>query len=228
MFIRACVFLLYCLLIAVATGCNTKSEVTRQSASPQPSPSPQQSASPASGGTSNVQGEQKPETASGAETGEAGAKTDACSLITKSEIEAVQGEAVSATKSSTRSSGSFAISQCFYTVKTFNKSVSLELTKSNTSDTNKSNPKDFWKQTFHGKADKEEGEREDEEEKEAEKPRPVSGVGDEAFWTGNNRVGALYVLKNNAFIRISLGGADNEAVKINKAKALAQKALGRF
>ena len=227
MFIRACVFLLYCFLIAVP-GCDTKSEVTRQSASPQPSASPQQPVAPASGETSNIQGEQKPETASGTATGDAVAKTDACTLITKSEIQEVQGESVSATKSSDRSSGALAISQCFYTVATFHKSVSLELTRSNNKGANQSGPKEFWKQTFHRKADKKEDEEEEEKEKEAEKPRPVSGVGDEAFWTGNSKVGALYVLKNNAFIRISLGGADNESVKINKAKALAQKALGRL
>ena len=227
MFIRASVFLLYCFLLAVP-GCDSKSEVTRQSASPQPSPSPQQAAPPASGGISNVQGEQKPETASGTDAGGTAAKTDACNLITKAEIEAVQGEAVSATKSSSRSSGAFAISQCFYTVATFNKSVSLELTRSNPTSANQSKLKDFWKQRFHMKADQEEDEKEGEKEKEAEKPRPVSGVGDEAFWTGNSKAGALYVLKNNAFIRISLGGADDQTVKINKAKMLAQKALGRF
>ena len=226
MFIRACVFLLYCFLIAVP-GCDSKSEVTRQSTSPQPSASPQQPVTPAPGATRNVQGEQKPETTSGAETGSLSARTDACTLITKSEIQEVQGESVSATKSSDRSSGGLAISQCFYTVATFNKSVSLELTRSNSTGANQSGAKEFWKQTFHGKADKKEG-GEGGEKKKGEKPRPVSGVGDEAFWMGNDKAGALYVLKNNAFIRISVGGADNESVKINKTKALAQKALGRF
>ena len=222
MFIRVCVFLLYCFVIALL-GCDSKSEVTRQSASPpQASPSPQQPAANASGQASNVQ----PETASGAETGSASATTDACTLLTKSEIEEVQGEPVRDTKSSSRSSSSLAISHCFYTLATFNKSVSLELTRSNTTGTNQPTPKDFWKNTFHVKADKKAGDKEG--GKEADKPRPVPGVGDEAFWTGNPKAGALYVLKNNAFIRISLGGADDESVKINKAKALAQKALGRF
>ena len=45
------------------------------------------------------------------------------------------------------------------------------------------------------------------------------------FWSGNRVGGALYVLKNDVFIRISVGGPDNEAGKIDKSRALAQKVL---
>jgi len=42
--------------------------------------------------------------------------------------------------------------------------------------------------------------------------------------------GTLYVLKKekDVFMRISVGGADNEETKINKSKALAQKAIERL
>ena len=40
--------------------------------------------------------------------------------------------------------------------------------------------------------------------------------------------GALYVLKKDSLIRISVGGLENEETKINKSKALAQKALQRL
>lgn len=70
------------------------------------------------------------------------------------------------------------------------------------------------------------GEREEEEE--GAPPKKVNGVGEEAFWTGNRVGGALYVLKKNSFIRISVGGQGDEAAKINKSKALAQKALSRL
>src|SRR2546423_162018 len=66
------------------------------------------------------------------------------------------------------------------------------------------------------------------EEEEGAPPEPVSGIGDEAFWTGGRVGGALYVLKGNAFIRISVGGPGDEAAKIEKLKALARKALPRL
>jgi hypothetical protein len=35
-------------------------------------------------------------------------------------------------------------------------------------------------------------------------------------------------LKKDAFIRVSVGGSDSEEVKIDKSKALAEKALSRL
>ncbi|HEX8708589.1 MAG TPA: hypothetical protein VF723_10140 [Pyrinomonadaceae bacterium] len=71
------------------------------------------------------------------------------------------------------------------------------------------------------------GDRESEEEREKEmsKPLKVTGVGDDAYWVGNVKVGALYVLKGNTYLRISIGGAEDVPSKINKLKALAQHAL---
>jgi len=40
--------------------------------------------------------------------------------------------------------------------------------------------------------------------------------------------GAIYVLKNDVFIRISVGGPDSEDKKIEHCKELAEKALSRF
>lgn len=232
MLIRLHVFLVSCLLIA-AVGCATNTAVTelQQSTSPQQTPSPQQAApqSPATG-TSNVANEQQQQNVK-TETAAANAQKDACSLITNSEIETVQGEPVKDTKSSQRSSGPFAVAQCFYSLASFNKSVSLEVTRPNNTQSSQSGPKEFWEKTFHKKEGKEEREKEGErerEEEEAGEPRPVPGVGDEAFWSGNRKAGALYVLKNNAFIRISIGGSADESVKIDKSKALALKALGRL
>jgi hypothetical protein len=53
----------------------------------------------------------------------------------------------------------------------------------------------------------------------------VEGIGDEAFWTGNRVGGALFVLKGNAYLRISVGGAGDQAAKIEKSKTLAASAL---
>ncbi|HVG37344.1 MAG TPA: hypothetical protein VNA10_06390, partial [Thermoplasmata archaeon] len=74
------------------------------------------------------------------------------------------------------------------------------------------------------------GKREEEEEKEKESspPRKVSGVGDEAYWVGPAIVGGLYVRKGDSYFRLSVGGPDREAVKIEKLKKLGRKAVGRL
>ena len=59
-------------------------------------------------------------------------------------------------------------------------------------------------------------------------PRPVEGVGDEAFWTGGAVGGALYVLKGDTYLRISIGGPDDQAARIERAKVLARKAIARL
>jgi len=93
-------------------------------------------------------------------------------------------------------------------------------------------PKDFWKERFgrfsgeEKERDKDERETERKEEKEeSAPPKKIDGIGEEAFWASNRFGGILYVLKGDAFISISLGGSDNEETKIEKSKALAQKAL---
>jgi len=146
---------------------------------------------------------------------------DVCKLIASSDMEAVQGEAVLDAKSSERKTGGFAIAQCYYTLPSHTKSVSLEVTRPDPNQGAPSGPRDRWKKLFHGEGDQE-------GEKESGKPLPVSGVGDEAFWTGNQMIGALYVLKDNSYLRISIGGAEDASVKIRKSKELAQKALKRL
>jgi hypothetical protein len=84
-------------------------------------------------------------------------------------------------------------------------------------------PKQNWQELFHrDKASEKKG------EKEEHGPEKIEGLGDEAFWTGSRVGGALYVLKGNSFIRISIGGAGDRAEKIEKSKALAQSVLKRL
>ena len=71
------------------------------------------------------------------------------------------------------------------------------------------------------------GTRDETEKDVAVPPKKIPGIGDEAYWTAGPG-GALYVLKGDAFIRISLGGSDDEETKIEKSKALASKALARW
>jgi|SRR5215207_299510 len=159
---------------------------------------------------------------------------DACKLLTSEEIQAVQGEGLKATKGSDASTDSFSVSQCFYETTSFTNSVSLTLTRKKT-DAKGESPREFFKKNFGGEKEKEREKEEREkksgarveEEEEGLPPARVKGVGDEAYWVGNDKVGALYVLRGDKFIRISVGGGDKQDKKIEKAKALAQSALKR-
>jgi len=161
----------------------------------------------------------------------------ACALLTPSEIEAVVGSPIKDTKPSEHADGTFRVTQCFYTAETFSKSVSLSLTEPDPRSSTKRSPKEYWKQTFgrfEGKKEEEEGDAEkrkslqEKEEEPAVPPKKIDGVGDVAYWTATRVGGSLYVLKNDAFIRLSIGGADTEQVKMEKCKKLAQEALGRL
>jgi len=159
------------------------------------------------------------------------ARIDVCRLITNQEIEAIQGSPIKDTKSSARSGAGFRVSQCFYTAAEFSKSVSLAVTEKDPDHQAKRSPKDFWEETF-GRYDNNRKEsdraRSEGEERESIPPKKIEGIGEEAFWASNRFGGILYVLKGDTFISISLGGTDNEDTKIQKSKALAQKALQRL
>jgi hypothetical protein len=164
-------------------------------------------------------------------------KIDACTLITGDEVQQIQGSPIKDVKSSEQTDGRFRIAQCFYTAETFNKSVSLTLTQTDPASKNAGDPKEFWKQTFgryEGEAKDQEGDEEkkkslrEEDEEKGRPPKKIDGIGDAAYWTANRMGGALYVLKNHVFIRVSIGGPEDEQAKIDKSKALAQKILSRL
>jgi len=103
--------------------------------------------------------------------------------------------------------------QCFYTLPTFAKSVSLGVGVP---------AREFWKEMFHEK-------KEEAEEGESHTPpRPVPNLGAEAYWIPL-RIGAtLYVLDRNAMLRISVGGNDSDAVRLEKSVALARDVMARL
>jgi hypothetical protein len=164
-------------------------------------------------------------------------KIDVCGLITNEEIQSIQESPIKDAKPSEQSDGSFRVGQCFYTAETFNKSVSLAVTQADPASDKARNPKDFWKDTFgryEGEAKEQPGDEEkkkslgEQEEEKGRPPKKIEGIGDAAYWTANRMGGALYVLKNNVFIRVSVGGPETEDAKINRCKALAEKALARL
>ena len=208
------------ILVLLAGGCDSKSEeiVSQSNAAP--------TASASNPANVNVAASPTPAANSGASPLGTGF-VDACALIEKSEIASVQGAEVQSTVPSTQMNGSLAISQCYYTVTSAagsqNLSVHLEVIQADPKSPNAVT--EYWEKAFGEKEDK--GEKA-EEEKESGPPLPVRGIGEEAFWIGNARVGALYALKKGKLVRVSVGGADAQKVKIEKSKKLVANVLKRL
>jgi hypothetical protein len=162
----------------------------------------------------------------------------ACSLITNEEVAAIQNATITEAKGSAGPSGNLVMSQCYYSAKEPNMSVSLAVIQPSPRSSTGSEAKDYWDKTMRASSEQSAGEtqREErnqksergEEEEKKNPPKKVDGVGDEARWSGNRFGGELYVLKRNVILRISVGGPDTEETKINKSKALAEKALSHL
>ena len=175
----------------------------------------------------------------------------ACALLSASDIQAVQGEAVSDTHGSERSNDALVTSQCFYRLPTFSKSISLDVMRPAGGGDSARAVAEFWERRFRQRREgegreaeevaaerqreKERGgerkgggrEEREREEEEGARPQPVPGLGDEAFWTGNQLNASLYVRKNNVIVRLSIGGPEDQSAKIKKARALAEQVLKR-
>lgn len=158
----------------------------------------------------------------------ASATRDACSLLSKQEVESLQAASVNDAKSSEHLDGSSRVSQCLYTAAEFSRSVTLALVQSDPKQRSERSPKDFWKEKFDPYQNEEPKTKSGDEKEQGSALKKIEGLGDDAYWVGNRFGGILYVLKGNAFISISLGGTDDEETKLKKSKVLAQKALRRL
>ena len=145
-------------------------------------------------------------------------RIDPCALLTSDELKAVQSEDLQATLPSEREYGEYLIAQCYYELPTITNSVVVNVT---TPKERGKSVKEFWRSS-HAEAGSGKAEA---KESRAEK---ISGVGDDAYWEASGIAGALYVLKKDVILRISVGGASDIKTKLEKSKTLAQKALARF
>ena len=143
---------------------------------------------------------------------------DACALIEKSEVGKVQSQKVSEAKSTTRDDAQFSISQCFYMAAAYERSVSLEVSERHPRNPDPDAVKHFWDERFNGAR----------ATRKKEKPKVIAGVGEKAYWVGNDKVGSLYALERERIVRVSIGGPDTENTKIQKSKTLVGKALKRL
>ena len=160
---------------------------------------------------------------------------DACKLLTADEIQKIQRDTLKEIKPTARTGDTFIISQCFYATNQFVNSVSLTVTQQNSA-TGAESIRELWKERFRsaGSHDKERERGRDNKDKAAEEeedgapPERVKGVGEEAYSVGNAKSGALYVLKGNKILRISVGGSQSQPERIQKMKSLAQYAVRRL
>ena len=138
------------------------------------------------------------------------AQLDACHVLSKKDVAAVQGQAYTQTKLTTRDK----TSTCFYQLPTFSNSISLDVMRSG--------GRAFWKENFEKPADPQKP------KKKRLEPMKVTGVGNEALWVGGVGTGSLYVRKGDALVRVSVGGPGARKEKIEKSKKLALKALKKL
>ena len=149
----------------------------------------------------------------------------ACDLLTAAEIQSVQAATVKEVKPSNGQRKGLHYLQCVYATTDFAHSVSVTLITAPSRGTVKT----YWADTFEKSEKRGEKKasraREAEEEEEA---RRIPGLGNEAFWTGDARAGAIYVLSGDAILRISAGGVAEEHERIRRSRHLATIALRRL
>jgi hypothetical protein len=176
---------------------------------------------------------------------------DACSLLTEGEVAAAIGEPLQERKPSVQTTGNMKMSHCLFVTRNFAKSASLAVTTTAADDAGAHSLRVFWRSQFHsprkpeeqkrpasrevreskadGKSQNESNSWSDGEAGEAaSKPRAIPALGEEAYWVGSPISGALYVLHDALFVRISVGGIPNESTRIAKSKSLATAILLRL
>jgi len=148
------------------------------------------------------------------------AKTDACALLTNEDVQRVLGVSVRERQPGTQDARGVLLAQCYLSTGSA-RSISIALAGSTRAGGRTITPRQFWRDNFH---EKDEGKAAAPESE----ARPVAGVGDEAYWSGSRVAGALYVLRGDRFIRVSVGGIADENQRIEASRRLALAALGHI
>ena len=161
---------------------------------------------------------------------------NACQLLTARDIARVQGEELKSVKLTETEANGLTVSQCFYTLPSFTSSVSVDVMRGKTTA--------FWRGHFaNAREAADDDEDRDRDRSAAMKSAPpsreaeeehqtaalkVKGIGDAAVWSGNRAAGALYVLKGDTIVRVSVGGGGSQEQKIERSKKLAARALRKL
>lgn len=173
------------------------------------------------------------------------AAIDACALLTHEEVAGVQEDEVVEATPSRQVSAELEATRCYYRTADFARSVSLEVTRRDPSLGDGPGARERWRSLFAGAGDEEEPKGEPEGRSRRHHPSgeiaapagasderseavAVAGLGDEAYWVGTAVYGALYVLRGDAYLRLSLGGPGDLESKLERARRLAAAALPRL
>ena len=153
-----------------------------------------------------------------------GARTSrACALLSAGDVQKIVGSAVVETRPSAAESRGFLFDQCYVSTGS-PRSISIAVAAPGTKRSGSISPKQFWRDRFHGRS-ADEGEH---GEAGAAEARPIRGIGDEAFWSGSPVAGALYVLRGETFVRVSVGGIGDERQRIERSREVAAAILPRL
>jgi hypothetical protein len=147
------------------------------------------------------------------------APIEACSLLTSEEIAAVQGEPLQETKASQRADAGLAMSECYFTLPTFTSAISLSVGQRGVGPSARE-PERYWAEIFNETVLR--------GSEKSPPPLKIEGLGDSAYWTGNERLGAVHVLKGRHYLRISVGGPGDAEAKINRCRALLEAVMKRL
>ena len=147
----------------------------------------------------------------------------------------MQGESPTSAQGSEHAAGPHSMSQCFYRLPTFAKSINLEVVRAAEGadagalkECGREREEQLERERAAGQV-REGGHEEEEVDKEEDsRPQRVQGLGAEAYLTANERTSTLYVLKGEAVLRLSVSGKEERPARLKKATALAAKALRRL
>jgi hypothetical protein len=154
---------------------------------------------------------------------------DACALVAGRDVSRILDADIKSTRPVTEAARGVLLYQCYISTGT-PRSISIAVAGPMRSGSRTVTPRQFWREQFHPArraGSSHERDRRDREREDAA-ARPVRGVGDEAFWSGTRVAGALYVLRGNTFIRVSVGGIQDERERIEKSRQLAAAAITRL
>lgn len=159
---------------------------------------------------------------------------NACQMLTQRDIARVQGESFKSVKLTESDENGLRVSQCFYALPSFTNSISVDVMRGKTAA--------FWSGHFANAREEKDDDKDrdrtvamktappsrEAEEEHENSARKVAGIGDAAVWSGNRVAGALYVLKGDTIVRISVGGGGSQEQKIERSKKLAARALRKL
>jgi hypothetical protein len=161
----------------------------------------------------------------------------ACDVLTKTDLATAQGQEFSEAILSTKTQGSLSVSQCFYRLPMFEKSVSVTIMRPIRA-ADRLSVRDYWKEHCAASAEKKSEDRDDDRERAAKSDRDdedhhsngarLSGLGDDAVWSGTPMTSVLHVLRSGTIVRVSVGGSAPIDQKLEASRRLAIAILNQL